>query len=132
LWSFVFVFVRDCLSTEMAGQGSAVGLKCVFLMVLVIAALVVQAEADATVINADITGGSPVVFYVNGKRYSVGITSVNVKVDTKDHKEDIVVKGSDGKDTTVTVTNGDIVVVVPSLSGDGSGIVVSINGNQFH
>jgi hypothetical protein len=22
--------------------------------------------------------------------------------------------------------------VVPSLSGDGSGIVVSINGNQFH
>ncbi|CAM6053359.1 unnamed protein product [Sphagnum tenellum] len=115
----------------MAGQGSTVGLKCVFLMVLVIAALVVQAEADATVINADITDGSPVVFYVNGKRYSVGITSVDVKVDTKDHKEDVVVQGSNGKDTTVSVSDGDIVVVVPSLSGNGSGIVVSINGNQF-
>lgn len=111
--------------TKMAG----LGLKCVFFISLLIAALVVQAEADATVIN--ISGGSPVVFYVNGKKYSVGVTDVHVKVEGKNHQA-IVVKGADGKNITVNVSDGDVVVVVPDFAGHGSGIVVSVNGNEFH
>lgn len=102
-------------------MASAAGGKKVVMVALLVALLVVSAQASVTVVN--MVGLVKVL--VNGA--TVDVNTGSVKVDVKGGKsQDILVKGPDGKDIKVNVKDGDVLVLLPNVLGGG--IIVNVNG----
>lgn len=93
-------------------------------MTLLAALLVASTQAAVTVVNL----AQALSILVNGA--NVDVKTGSVSVDVKGAKsQDIVVKGPDGKDIKVNVKDGDVLVLVPNILGNG-GIIVNVNGVQ--
>ncbi len=100
------------------------GAKRVVMVGLLVALLMVSCQASVTVVNL----AGLVKVLVNGA--SVDVSTGRVNVDVKGGKsQDILVKGPNGKDVKVNVKDGDVVVLVPDILGNG-GIIVNVNGVQ--
>lgn len=99
--------------------------KVMVVGVLVVALLLVSAgpaSASVTVVNL----AEAVKVLVNGA--NVDVKTGTVHVDVKGGKsQDIVVKGPNGKDIKVNVKDGDVLVLVPDILGNGN-IIVNVNG----
>lgn len=96
--------------------------KEVMVVMLVALLLVASSSASVTVVNL----ADAVKVLVNGA--NVDVKTGTVSVDVKGQKsQDIVVKGPNGKDIKVHVKDGDVLVLVPDLFGNG-GIIVNVNG----
>ncbi|KAG0592688.1 hypothetical protein KC19_1G273000 [Ceratodon purpureus] len=98
--------------------------KKVVMVGLLLALLVVSSQASVTVVNL----AGLVKVLVNGA--NVDVSTGSVKVDVKGGKsQDILVRGPNGKDIKVNVKDGDVVVLVPDVFGNG-GIIVNVNGEK--
>lgn len=99
--------------------------KKVVMVGLLLALLVVSSQASVTVVNG-LAGLVKVM--VNGA--NVDVSTGTVKVDVKGGKsQDIFVKVPNGKDIKVNVKDGDVVVLMPDVFGNGS-IIVNVNGER--
>jgi len=107
----------------MAGSVAA---KKVMLVGVLLALLVASTSASVTVVNL----ADAVKVFVNGANVDVKTGTVSVNVKGK-NSQDILVKGPNGKDIKVNVKDGDVLVLVPDIFGNG-GIIVNVNGVQAH
>lgn len=97
--------------------------KKVMLVAVLLALLVASSQAGSvTVVNF----ADAVKVLVNGS--NVDVKTGTVSVDVKGGKsQDILVKGPNGKDIKVNVKDGDVLVLVPDIMGNGN-IIVNVNG----
>lgn len=109
------------MTSSGSSKRAVVGLVLVAL--LLVCGSCRSAQAAVTVINP---AGINVDVLVNGNIVKVIAGMVNVDVKGKGSQV-IQVKGPNGKNVDVNVHDGDVLVLVPDLSGKGD-IVVSVNG----
>ena len=96
--------------------------KKVMLVMLVALLLLASASASVTVVNL----ADAVKVLVDGA--NVDVKTGTVSVDVKGKKsQDIVVRGPNGKNIKVNVKDGDVLVLVPDIFGNGD-IIVNVNG----
>jgi hypothetical protein len=111
------------VSTKMTSSGSKRAVLSLVLVALLLVCGSRTTQAAVTVINP---AGINVDVLVNGNIVKVIAGMVNVDVKGKGSQV-IQVKGPNGKNVDVNVHDGDVLVLVPDLSGKGD-IVVSVNG----
>lgn len=100
--------------------------KKMVLVGMLVALLLVASSAQASVTVVNLAGLVKVL--VNGA--NVDVSTGSVKVDVKAGKsQDILVKGPNGKNIKVNVKDGDVVVLMPDVFGNG-GIIVNVNGQK--
>jgi hypothetical protein len=93
--------------------------KKVVLVGMLVALLLVASSAQASVTVVNLAGLVKVL--VNGANVDVSTGSVK--------SQDILVKGPNGKNIKVNVKDGDVVVLMPDVFGNG-GIIVNVNGQK--
>ena len=118
-------FSSRMVSAKMTSSGSKRAMVGLVLVALLLVCGSRTTQAAVTVINP---AGINVDVLVNGNVVKVIAGMVNVDVKGKGSQV-IQVKGPNGKNVDVNVHDGDVLVLVPDLSGKGD-IVVSVNGKS--